>query len=289
MNNCTKTRLTRFPKLKEVHIGPQGTNTQPKSPSRGCHAIVEAVGRVNRRYSLNLHDSRVSAVRAAEAVISIGPVKRSFGKPTLVLAGEISPAKYSDKIRRFLAEKGVRSVAFALTNNQSYWSLHKTIFRAFDWSQKDYSAFSDEDKQTVRALYEEGWTQTELAQKYGVSQPAIAYLVTGYPDGERFSSLRKKGYVTISNLAIATGTYFPEAVLKAEQMGVTFHPMGPMLTFVDRADAKRLKAALKRRAAARERRREEGFTCQPDKDIPGWALKDVCLSGMRKNKADGRS
>lgn len=284
----TKKRLTKFMQLKEIHIGPQGTNTQPRSPSRGCNAIVEAVGRINRRYKTHLHDSRAAAVREAEAVISIGPVRRSFGKPTLILSGELSPAKYSDQIRRFLAETKVRSVAFALTNNQSYWGIHKTIFRAFDWSQKDYSTFSDEDKQTVRRLYEEGWTQPELAQKYGVSQPAITYLVTGYPDAKRFSSLRKKGHVTITSLVTETGTYFGEAIAKAEQLGITFHKVGPMLSFIDRADAKRLRAALRRRAAARERRLEEGFTYVVDPDIPGWGTKKVCLSGTRKRKANGR-
>lgn len=289
-----KKKVTTFPKIKIIHIGPQGTMQRPKSPSRGCNAIKEALHRVNRRYKVYLHDSRAEAVRQAEVVIAIGAVKRSFGKPTLILSGELSPARYSDKIRRFLRETGATSVAFALTSNQSYWGIHKTIYYAFNWHRPNYSAFSEEDKQEVRQLYEQdGWTQPELAAKYGVSQPAITYVITGYPDHARFGDLRKKGYVTISSLALDTGAYFYEAVAKAEQMKITLKRVGPMFTMIDRKEARRLKAALRRRVATRNRRLIErkaqglkGYSTRPDKDIPGWGTlqKRLSLSGNRKNK-----
>lgn len=294
----TKKKFTTFKSLREVHIGPQGTMQQPHSPSRGCNAIAEAVSRVPRRYKVTLHQSRAGAVRAADVVIAIGPVKRSFGKPTLKLEGEISPAKYSDKIRRFLKETGARSVAFALTNTQSYWSLHKTVFMAFNWTRPDFSAFSDEDRQAVRRLYEiDGWTQPEIADKFGVSQPAIAYIVTGYPDHDRFRALRKQGFVTVSKVADGVGISFYEAFYKAEQLGMTFHKVGPMFTMIGRKDARRLKAALQRRLVAREKRKAKrvaagltGYSKVADPSIPGWSVASLgrSVSGLRRNTKAGR-
>lgn len=286
--------LTTFPKLKAVHIGPQGTDTVPNSPSRGCNAITEAVNRTGRSYQIHLHRSRAEAVRQAQVVVAIGPVKRSFGKPTLSLPGELSPSRYSDKIRRFLKQTGATSVAFALTSNQSYWGIHKTIYRAFDWNRRDYTSLHDDDRQEIRRLYEvEGWTVREIADKFGVSQPAITYVTTGYPDGARFKGLRKRGYRTINSIATETGSVFGEAVLKAQQLGISLNRVGPMLTLINRKDSRRLKEAMQRRVVAKAKRKVEreeqglsAYSRQPDPDMPGWSQKvaKLNISGNKRNK-----
>jgi hypothetical protein len=214
----------------------------------------------------------------AQVVISVGSVKTSFGKPTLILEGEISPARYADKVRHFLRETGATSVAFALNSNQSYWGLYRLVSLSFDWSRPDWSAFTDEDKQEARRLYESGHTQNQLASLFGVSQPAIAYVVTGYPDKVLFQKFRGAGFTTINSIVTSVpGSYFPEAVAKAEQLGLTLHKVGPLLNMLDRRDAKRLREALKRRVKARAKRiairkaqGKTGWSCVPDKDLPGF-------------------
>jgi hypothetical protein len=226
--------------------------------------------------------SRAEAIRNADVVITFGPVKKSFGKPTLKLVGELLVTVHSDQIRRFLRETGATSVAFALTSNQPYWKVFKVVRHAFDWSRKNFSAMTHEQKQEIRDLYAEGVNQTQLSIMFGISQPAITFIVTGHSDRNHFSQLRSQGYVTLNTLAMKENVAWPDAEKKAEDLKIKIHKIGPMLMMVDRKDAKRLRSALKRVYINRSKRLANlTFGCRKghpwtEENTYRWGGRKVC-------------
>jgi len=199
--------------------------------------------------------SRASAVRNAGVVIAIGPVKRSFGRPTLKLEGEPSVYAHGLKIRRFLKSTKATSVAFALTSNQPYWKVFKLIRYAFDWSRKDLRRLSDEKRQEIRDLHAEGFKQRKLAAMFGISQPAVTFIVTGHSDHAHFANVRKQGFITLNQLAEEENVYWMDAERKSVDLNIHVHKVGPMYNMVNRKDAKRLRASLQRVFIARAKKK----------------------------------
>lgn len=255
-----KKHVTTFPLLRTVYIGPQSTRRRGHVRNgRGGRledSIEAALKYSTKKVLVKKSSSRVEAVRNAQVVITIGPVKRSFGKPTLNLVGELLVPVHSDLIRRFLRETKATSVAFALTANQPYWKVFKLFRHAFDWSRRNFDALSHNQKQEIRDLHAEGATQRQLSALFGVSQPAITYIVTGYADHEHFASVRKQGFVTLNKLAEEANVYWMDAQRKVVDLNICVHKVGPMYNMVNRGDAKRLRASLRRVFIARVK---EGF------------------------------
>lgn len=248
-------KLTTFSALREVIWSPE-EGKRWKTPSRGIYRpspVVQAVKASRRRYRFTLADSRADATRRADVVITMGPVKRNFGKPTLKLGGELSGNVHSDQIRRFLFSEAPRSVAFAIAPGQPYWKIFKIIRKAFDWSKNDVTALSDEDRQTVRELWATGeWTAKELAADFEVSQPAITFMVTGSSDGKLFAQRHKDGWRTLNSF-VEGHAYWPDVLAKAEDLGLRVEGVGPMYKMVDKAGARKLKAAVQRLRIRKEK------------------------------------
>ena len=254
-----KKYITIFPRLRTVYIGPQSTRRRGHVRNgRGGRledSIEEALKHSTKKMCVRKSSSRAEAVRNAQVVITIGSVKRSFGKPTLNLVGELLVPIHSDLIRRFLRDTGATSVAFALTSNQPYWKVFKVIRHAFDWSRRNFCALTHEQKQEIRDLYVEGATQRQLSARFGISQPAITYIVTGYADHEYFASVRKQGFVTLNKLAEEENVYWLDADKKAVDLNIKIHKIGPMYGMIDKKDSKRLRASLQRVFIRRNKKR----------------------------------
>ncbi len=226
-------------------------------------SIEEALKYATKEVSVKKSSSRTEAVRNAKVVITLGPVKRSFGKPTLNLVGELLVPVHGVQIRNFLRDTKATSVAIAITSNQPYWKVFKLVRYAFDWSRKDLRRLSHEQKQEVRDLYAEGTTQRELSGLYGVSQPAITFIVTGYSDHEHFANIRKQGFVTLNKLSIEENVYWMDAERKAVDLNIHIHKVGPMYNMVNRKDASRLRASLRRIFVKRSKKRKRtAESCQ---------------------------
>ncbi len=255
-----KNHVTTFPQLRTVYIGPQSTQRR-RAPGRGhrsslVDSIEEALKYATKEVSIKKSSSRTEAVRNAQVVIALGPVKRSFGKPTLKLTGELLVLAHVVQIRRFLRDTKATSVAFALTSNQPYWKVFKLIRYAFDWSKKDMRRLSDEQRQEIRDLYAEGTKQGQLATMFGVSQPAITFIVTGYADHAHFANVRKQGFVTLNKLSIEENVYWMDAEKKAVDLNIHIHKVGPLYNMVNRKDASRLRASLRRIFVKRSKKRK---------------------------------
>jgi hypothetical protein len=307
-----KNHVTTFPRLRTVYIGPQSASKRPDSykghRGRIEDSIEEALKYATKKVSVKKSSNRTEAVPNAQVVIAIGPVKRSFGKPTLKLTGELLVPTHVGQIRRFLRDTKATSVAFALTSNQPYWKVFKLVRYAFDWSRKDMRRLSDEQKQEIRDLYAEGTKQRQLATMFGVSQPAITFTVTGYADHAHFASIRKQGFVTLNKLAEEENVYWLDAERKSVDLNIHVHKVGPMYNMVDRKDAKRLRASLRR---VRIKRIKKGFrTAEGCKRGHPWSEENTghskqangspkrfcktCSTAMRtaryyKNKRAGRA
>lgn len=253
-----KKHITTFPRLRTVYIGPQSTRRRGHVRNgRGGRledSIEMAMKYSTKKLCVRKASSRAEAVRNAQVVITIGPVKKAFGKPTLNLVGELLVPVHSDLIRRFLRDTKATSVAFALTTNQPYWKVFKVLRHAFDWSRRNFDALTHEQKQEIRDLYVEGATQRQLSARFGISQPAITYIVTGYADHEYFASVRKQGFVTLNKLAEEENVYWPDAERKAIDLNIHIHKVGPLYGMVNRKDAKRLRASLQRVFVNRSKR-----------------------------------
>ncbi len=243
-----KNHVTTFPQLKTVHIGPQKPNSSRKNEKSGrlADAIRAALKYSTKKMCVREASSRAEAIRNAEVVITLGPVKRSFGKPTLNLVGELLVPVHVDLIRKFLRDTKATSVAFALTANLPYWKVFKLVRYAFDWSRKDLRRLSHEQKQEIRDLHAEGAKQRQLATMFGISQPAITFIVTGYADHEHFATVRKQGFVTLNQLAEEENVYWQDAERKSVDLNIHVHKVGPMYNMVEKKDAKRLRASLRR-------------------------------------------
>jgi len=254
--------VTAFPRLRTVYLGPQGTRRNRSGPGRNFNAVEEALSHSTRKLCIRRGASRTEAVRQAKVVIAFGPVKKSFGKPTLKILGELNTFKHSDEIRRFLKSTGATSVAFALSPSLPYWKVFRLVRHAFDWSRKDFNALSHEEKQEIRELHATGdWSQRALANSFGISQPAITYIVTGYADHTHFQEIREKGFVTLNQLAEDEGVYWCDVEQKVVDLDVSIHKVGPMYRMVDRHDARRLRRSLRCLIAQRvknEFRRRQG-------------------------------
>ena len=142
--------ITTFPKLRTVYLGPLATRKNRSGAGRNCHAIEEALQHSTRQLKIRKIDSLAEAVKRAQVVISLGSAKKSFGKPTLKLEGELNGREHSDEIRRFLRSTKATSVVFAFAQDQSYWKVFKVIRYAFDWTRRDFATLTHEQKQEIR-------------------------------------------------------------------------------------------------------------------------------------------
>ncbi len=280
-----KKHLTTFPKLRTVFIHPQEfkpSASGPPNPWRNGHAIEQALEHSTKTMRVLRADSRIDAIRRAEVVIAVGDVPHSTGKQTLKLVGEVGAQKHSDDVRRFLRKTGATSVAIALAPGQAFWRVYRLFRHSFDWSRKDFCVLTHEDKQEARKLWATGdWTQRQLADHFGVSQPAITYIVTGYADEELFKRVRKEGYVTLNWLATIENMYYFDVENVVEELNVNIHRVGPLYNMVNRYDARIVRKALRRLRT--ERKREKARLKRECKRGHPWSKH----AGIKKNGKGG--
>ncbi len=250
-----RTTVTTFPALRTVFLGPQGAHLVGKmSAYRGANPVRTALRTIPRTYVVHQENTRTEAAHKADVVIVFGAVKQGFGKPVLKLVGEPSPRHHATLIRSFLRNNKARSVAFVQTDGIPFWKIYKVVRRAFDWSQRDLKYLGDSKREKIRKLYNTGrFTQKQLAEKFECTQPAITFVVTGHTDKDHFKRLRKSGYVTLNALATETGTSWIDVQRKAEDLGIQPVRTGPRTIMVRGEEKHRLKKALKRIKARRDK------------------------------------
>lgn len=247
--------ITTFPSLRTVFIGPQGVHAVGKmSAYRGANPVRTALRTIPRTYVVHQENTRSEAISKADVVIVFGAVKQGLGKPSLRLVGEPSPRHHATLIRSFLRNHKARSVAFVQTDGIPFWKIYKVIRRAFDWSQRDLKYLGDAKREKIRKLYSTGrFTHNQLAEMFDCTQPAITFVVTGHTDKNHFRRIRKNGYVTLNALATETGTAWVDVQRKADDLGIRPVRTGPRTIMVRGEDKHRLKKALKRIKARRDK------------------------------------